>query len=326
MDFNSNKKENYLITLKKALKASFVYIFLFSAAINLIMLILPIYSLQVFDRVMSSGSVETLLSLTVVAAFLFIMFGIFNGIRELMLIKISGWLDQKIGHKIFKLSINHASITGDKLGASFFNDAATVRQFVTSPTIFALFDIPWTFIFLFVIYLISPMISLLVGAGAAILFLFTFVREFKNKDEIKETNEITQENYKRVDEYIRFSETIEAMGMMPQAYDIWAENQNTIIERSKSTSAFSSILNSFAKSLRMMLQISIIGLGTYLALQKEMTFGGIIACSILSGRALAPFEAIMSIWGSLGNVRDSYRRLGEFFDAAQEFQLLRVLS
>jgi len=142
------------------------------------------------------------------------------------------------------------------------------------------------------------MISLLVGAGAAILFLFTFVREFKNKDEIKETNEITQENYKRVDEYIRFSETIEAMGMMPQAYD------------------FSSILNSFAKSLRMMLQISIIGLGTYLALQKEMTFGGIIACSILSGRALAPFEAIMSIWGSLGNVRDSYRR----------FQLLRVLS
>ncbi len=318
MDLNPQKKENYLKTLKNALKAAGFYIFLFSATINIIMLILPIYSLQVFDRVMSSGSIETLVALTIVAAFLFIMFGIFNGIREMMLIKISGWLDEKIGARVFKLSINHASITGDKLGASFFNDAQTVRQFVTSPTIFSIFDLPWSFVFIFVIYLISPPVSILVFGGAMILFALTFYREFKNKEEVQETNEINQENLKRVDEYIRFSETIEAMGMMPQAYDIWAENQRAVIERTRSTSAFSSMLNSFAKSLRMMLQISIIGLGTYLALQKQMTFGGIIACSILSGRALAPFEAIMSIWGSLGSVRDAYQRLGGFFDQAQE--------
>lgn len=318
MELNDKKKENYLITLKGALKAAVFYIFLFSASINLIMLILPIYSLQVFDRVMSSGSVETLVALTIVAGFLFIMFGIFNGIRELMLIKLSGWLDKKIGAKIFKLSINHASVTGDKLGSSFFTDANTVKQFVTSPTIFSIFDIPWSLVFIFVIFLISPLVSLLVSGGAVILFALTFFREFKNKDEIKETNEIHQENMKRVDEYVRYSETIEAMGMLPQTYGIWAEDQQKVIDRSRHTSAFSSLINSFAKSLRMMLQISIIGLGTYLALQKEMTFGGIIACSILAGRALAPFEAIMSIWGSLGNVRDAYDRLNGFFDQAIE--------
>lgn len=318
MELNNKKTDNYLLTLKKSLKAAGFYIFLFSASINIIMLILPIYSLQVFDRVMSSGSVETLLSLTILAAFLFFMFGIFNGIRELILIKISGWLDKKIGGKIFKLSINHSSITGDKLGASFFNDAQTVRQFVTSPTIFSLFDIPWSFLFIFVIFLISPQISLLVSGGAAILFALTFIREMRNKSDIKETNEINQENLKRADEYIRYSETLEAMGMLPQAYAIWEENQQKVIDRTRHTSTFSSLLNSFAKSLRMMLQISIIGLGTYLALQKEMTFGGIIACSILAGRALAPFEAIMSIWGSLGSVKDSYERLGGFFDQAME--------
>lgn len=318
MDLNPTKKENYLITLKKALRAAAFYIFLFSASINIIMLILPIYSLQVFDRVMSSGSIETLVSLTIIAAFLFVMFGIFNGIREVILIKISGWLDKKIGSKIFKLSINHSSVTGDKLGSSFFSDAQTVRQFVTSPTIFSIFDLPWSFLFIFVIYLISPQISLLVSGGAAILFALTFFREFKNKADIKETNEINQDNMRRVDEYVRYSETIEAMGMLPQAYNIWAENQQMVIERTHHTSVFSSLLNSFAKSLRMMLQISIIGLGTYLALQKQMTFGGIIACSILSGRALAPFEAIMSIWGSLSNVRDAYQRLDGFFDQAIE--------
>lgn len=141
------QKKNFLVTLKKALKGSLFYVFIFSAAINIIMLILPIYSLQVFDRVMSSGSEETLIALTVVAFFLFIMFGIFNGIREVLLIKISGWIDRKMSEKIFKLSINHSSITGEKLGASFFNDANAVKNFVTSPTIFSIFDIPWSFKF-----------------------------------------------------------------------------------------------------------------------------------------------------------------------------------
>lgn len=313
-----DKSVNYLQMLRASMKSAVFYIFMFSAAVNLIMLILPIYTLQVFDRVLSSGSIETLVSLTVIAAFLFVIFGIFTGIREIFLIKISGWLEEKIGKKLFKISVNHSSVTGDKIGSTFFNDANTVKNFITSPAIFSLFDIPWSFVFIFVIYLISPQIALMVGFGAIILFGLTVLREFRNKPYITETNQLSNENMRRADEYIRNSETLEAMGMLPEAYDVWQKNQSMIIERNTNSSTFSSVLNAFSKSLRMMLQISIIGYGSYLALSKEMTFGGIIACSILSGRALAPFDALTSIWSNLGVVKDSYARLNQFFSEGKE--------
>lgn len=310
--------QNFAEVIKDSLKTAFFHLFIFSAATNMLMLISPIYSLQVFDRVMSSGSVETLLALSMIAAFLFIMYGIFNMVREQILIKLSSWIDKKVSEKVFRLSINHSGLTGEKIGIQFFNDAQTVKNFVTSPTVFSVFDLPWSFVFIFVIALISPQIAILVTVSSLMLFILTYIKEFRNKKLIKETSELNSANMKRADEYVRMSETVDAMGMLKNVYALWEKDNNSIKERVEDTSGFSSKLNAFSKSLRMLVQTTITGYGVYLALSNEMTFGGIIACSTLAGRAMAPFDAIMSVWSNISSVRDSYNRIYAFFGNAKE--------
>ena len=310
-NLNSDQAE-FLKVLKESLKKAVLYIFIFSAIINLLTLALPIYSLQVFDRVLSSGSIPTLTSLTLIAMFLLALFSVFNSVREFILIKISSWLDNKLNDKIFKLSVNHSSLSGQRMSSQFVMEANTVKSFVTSPQIFSLFDLPWSFVFIFIIYLINPEISLLVTFGAIILFGLTYYKDFKIKPQIKETNDISSRNMKKGDEFIRHSEVVEAMGMFGNIYKSWKAEHDLVKERSANTSFLSSRLSSISKLLRMVLQISIIGLGTYLALNKMMSTGGIIACSILAGKALGPCDAIMALWSSLGNFKDSYSKLNKF--------------
>lgn len=313
-----DQRAEFLKILKESLKKAVMYIMLFSSAINILMLFLPLYSLQVFDRVLSSGSIPTLTALSMITVFSFILYSVFNSIREYMLIKISAWLDLKLNERVFKLSVNHSSISGQKMNSQFIMEAASVKGFVTSPQIFALFDIPWSFVYFVVIFLISPQICLLVLFGAAVLFGLTYYKEFKTKPQIKETNDINHRNMKRGDEFIRNAEVIEAMGMYGNTYELWRAEHEIIQERVRNTAYLSSRLNSISKCLRMTLQIAIIGVGTYLALSKQMTFGGIIACSILAGKALQPFDAIMAIWSSVGNFRDSYAKLNGFLNSAFE--------
>lgn len=315
---DQDSRADFLKILKESLKRAILYIFIFSAVINILTLIVPIYSLQVFDRVLSSGSIPTLTALTVISIFCLVLFSIFNAVREFMLIKIGGWLDGKLNDKIFKLSVNHSSLSGQKMNSQFVMEANTVKNFVTSPQVFALFDLPWSFVFIFVIYLISPEISLLVIFGAIVLFVLTYYKDFKIKPQIKETNDISGRNMKRGDEFIRHSEVIEAMGMFPHTYKIWKDEHQLVQERTHKTAYLSSRLSSISKCLRMVLQIAIIGLGTYLALNKLMSTGGIIACSILAGKALGPLDAIMGIWSSLGNFKDSYKKLGGFLNDSME--------
>ncbi len=313
-----DERADFLVILKESLRKAVFYILIFSSAINILMLMLPIYSLQVFDRVLSSGSIPTLTALSTLALFCFALYSVFNSVREYILIKISAWLDGKLNERVFKLSVNHSSISGQKMNSQFMMEAATVKNFVTSPQIFAIFDIPWSFVFIFVIFLISPEVALLVTIGALVLFGLTYYKEFKTKPQIKETNDINSRNMKRGDEFIRNAEVIEAMGMYNNTFKLWSDEHNMIQERMRNTAYLSSRLNSISKFLRMTLQIAIIGLGTYLALNKQMTFGGIIACSILAGKALQPFDAIMGIWSSFGNFRDSYTKLRGFLGSANE--------
>lgn len=315
---NNSERADFLKVLKDSLKKSIFYILIFSSIINILMIILPLYSLQVFDRVLSSGSVPTLTALSLIAVFCFVLYSIFNSVREYILIKISSWLDEKLNDRIFKLSVNHSSLSGQKMNSKFISEAQTVKSFVTSPAIFSLFDLPWSFLFIFIIYLISPQIALLVSFGAIVLFALTYYKDFKTKPQIIEVSEVSHKNLKRGDEFIRNAEVIEAMGMFPNTYKIWKDEHNHIVQRNSETAYLSSRLNSISKCLRMILQIAIIGVGTYLALHKQMTFGGIIACSILAGKALGPFDAIMAIWSQYGNFKDSYARLKSFLISANE--------
>ncbi len=313
-----DKKENYLTLVKKSLRSAFWGVFFFTSVTNIIMLMMPIYSLQVYDRVMSSGSLETLGALTLIAVFLFTLYGIFNAVRENMLVRVSGWLDKTIGEKLFKTSVNHASMTGERLNSQFFQEASAVKNFITNPSIFSLLDIPWSFVFLFVIYLISPEICLLVVGVTIILFILTYIKEVKTKPEIKETNEIHQANMRRADEYIRFSETVDSMGMLPATYSVWEKDNNLVVDRNMKTASITTTIGSISKAIRVILQILITTVGVYLALEGKLTFGGIIACSTLAGKAIQPFDAMMGVWGSFSNMRDSFRRLYQFFDVANE--------
>jgi ATP-binding cassette subfamily B protein len=314
----NNEATDFLGVLRHSLKQAAFYIFVFSAAINILLLMLPIYSLQVFDRVLSSGSISTLTALTLIALFCFVLYSVLNSVREYILIKISAWLGEKLNDRIFRLAVNHSSLTGQRMNSQIISEANNVKNFVTSPQVFSLFDLPWSIVFIFVIYMISPEISLLVIFGTAILFALTYLKEFRAKSQLKEITDINHQNMLKGDEIIRYAEVIEAMGMLPDTYGIWKTEYSGIAQHNQAISFLSSQLNSIAKFLRMVLQIGIIALGTYLALNKQMTFGGIIACSILAGKAMGPFDAIMSLWSTYGKFLDSYNSLKTFLNSAAE--------
>jgi PrtD family type I secretion system ABC transporter len=309
---------NYVDVLTRALKGAGWFLFIFSAALNLAMLMLPIYTMEVFDRVVGSNSIETLVALTIISIFIFIVYGLFTYVREQTLIKLTAWLDNKVSEKIIKLTINHTSVTGQKIGTQYMHDMNTLKQFVGSPGLLSAFDLPWSLVFMFMVFLISWEIGVFVLFGVSFLFILTFYREKVNKDRVPMTNLISIGNSKRAEEYIRNAETVDSMGMLNNLYSLWKINNDEVIFRQEETNRFSSKLNSISKSFRMIMQIAIMGMGTYLAMSNQMLFGGIIACSILAGRAMAPFDTIMGVWGSYANVRDAYGRLKEFFDIGYE--------
>jgi ATP-binding cassette subfamily C exporter for protease/lipase len=309
---------NYLDVMNHALRGAVWYLFLFSAALNLAMLMLPIYTMEVFDRVVGSNSIETLVALTIIAMFVFIIYGFFSYIREYTLIKLNAWLDSKVSEKIIKLTINHTSVTGQKLGGQFIHDMNTLKQFIASPGLLSFLDLPWSLVFMLMVFMISWEIGIFVLIGVSVLFFLTFYREKMNKERMSITGMIAVGNNRRAEEYIRNAETVDSMGMLDNLFNLWKHNNDEVIFRQNTTSVFASKLNSFSKSLRMIMQVCIMGMGTYLALHNQILFGGIIACSILAGRAMAPFDTIMGVWSSYGHVQEAYGRLKEFFEQGVE--------
>jgi ATP-binding cassette, subfamily B, bacterial len=302
------ERNNLLSDALKTARPVFLYMGIFSFFINLMLLIVPIYSLQVLDRVLSTGSTSTLFWLSVIMMAAFLAAGLVQGLRSFALIRTGEWLEDRMGRSLLSMSLVHAAGTGVR-GTQNLRDLNTIKSFLTGHGLLTLFDAPWSIIYLLVIFAIHTQLGVITLLGCFALFGLAWLNEIAMHKPLGEANEANVKNLHQVDIAMRNAEVIEAMGMTDAIGQRWQAANRVVTSLQSQASYRSAILQAITKFLRLDLQIAITGWGAWLALHNELTGGAIIAASILTARALAPFEAAITTWKTLVETRKSYERL-----------------
>ena len=270
---------------------------IFSAFVNLLMLTGPLYMLQVYDRVLGSGSKETLLALSVLVAFLFTMMGLLDYARGRILARIGARFQSSLDRRVFSAVLRaNARGRGTPEANSGLRDLETVQRLLTSPVLTAIFDIPWTPVFLGGIFLFHPWLGILAISGGGLLILITLLNQWVTRTPVLDANVSTHHASLMAEQLRGESELVQSLGMQGAVFDRWNAARETALAASIRASDSSGSFSILTKTFRMFLQSAMLGLGAYLVLQNELTAGAMIAGSILLGRALAPIEQSIGQW------------------------------
>lgn len=314
--------------LDQALSActlALVYALIFGFFSNVLMLALPLYSLQVLDRVISSGSMETLLMLTLVVLGSLVALQLIQTFRGFALNRTGEWLERKISPILFSHTISGA-VHGKPVGGSqHLRDLSTIKGFICGTALTSIIDAPWAVIFIAVLYLIHPANGIVVLLGGGVLFFLAFLNEKATKANFEAAGRQAIQSMQQVDAATRNAEVIEGMGMQRNITAAWQQTNEKAMALNMLATNHASVFGNISKFLRFALQVGVTGIGGYLVLHSEMTTGGMIASSILAGRALAPFESSILSWKGVISARASYHRLNESLArAANRFEAMQL--
>lgn len=291
-----------------ACKVMFKYTLIFGCVINILMLATPIYSMQVLDRVISSSNTDTLLLLTLVILLAIGLLGLLQTARSLAVNMMGNWFEQTLSSKLLSNSVKH-SLINKSTGSQQLRDLQTIKTFITSPALISILDVPWAIIFVIVLFMIHTYMGLLTVVGGAILVILAIITDKSTKPLHEASNEQFITSMRQVEQATRNAEVIEVMGFLPNIIGNWQNINHKLQELQSLVNSRQTVLSEITKFLRMTLQILVTGLGAYLVLKHEMSVGAIIACSSLSGRALAPFEGAINSLKGMVNSRKAYQRL-----------------
>lgn len=308
-----NKKANDIIknTLQN-LSHCFWHCLIFSCIINILSLALPIYSMQVLDRVLGSSSVETLIYLSLIIFAAVCAMNFLTNVRDSAFSYIADSFEKKLGDITFKQNIKACS-TGNA-GNIYLRDLATIKNFIASPNLALIFDFPWTLIFLAVIFHIHWILGFVVLAFTIILTFMAFLNQKILRPDSEKLNELQAANSRKLELLTNNSESIIGNGMTQNVnakYNqdlIELKNQENLVKKKSKT------ISTIVKTVRYAMQISITFISAILIIDGKMSSGGYIAVSILSSKVLAPFDATPSIVQALVGVKKSYLRLHKIFD------------
>ncbi|PHQ99806.1 MAG: type I secretion system permease/ATPase [Marinosulfonomonas sp.] len=293
-------RSNGLAELKAARRKNrglFWAVGIFSAFVNLLMLTGPLYMLQVYDRVLSSGSVETLLALSVLVTFLFAMMGLLDYARGRILARIGARFQSSLDRRVFSAVLRaNARGRGTPETNSGLRDLEAVQRLLTSPVLTAIFDIPWTPVFLGGIFLFHPWLGILAISGGGFLILITLLNQWITRTPVLDANMSTHQASQMAEQLRGESELVQSLGMQGAVFDRWNAAREAALAASIRASDSTGSFTILTKTFRMFLQSAMLGLGAYLVLQNELTAGAMIAGSILLGRALAPIEQSIGQW------------------------------
>lgn len=317
---NLKPQANAVAAALKRSATTFYGVGVFSGVINVLALTGSIYMLQVYDRVLTSRSVPTLVGLTVLMAGLYIAYGLLDFFRVRVMGRVGLRIDQELSGKVFdivRLLPLRARYGGD--GMQPVRDLDQIRSYMSGLGPTALFDLPWIPVYLAVVFLLHPILGLFATAGALILVGLTFWTEVASSGPLKSAAQSGSQRLALGEAARRNAEVIRAMGLGERIGRRWHEaSARHLVDQVRAADAASGV-GTLTKILRLLLQSGILGLGAYLVLEGQVTPGTIIAGSITMSRALAPIESAITHWRSFVSARHSYRRLVELFTAfAQE--------
>lgn len=283
-------------------------IFVASFCLNLLVLTAPLYMLQIFTRVLSSGSMATLLMLTIGAAFALVFFALFDALRQRLVSRLGNRLEAGLGPVILGAVVRG---TGGTTDTQPVRDLHELRAFVISPSFTALLDAPWSILFVGLIFLFHPLMGLVAAAGLLILLGLGIISELTGRDPAKAASQSVHEANVTADEILRNGEIVRAMGKTPTLVNRWQElSFASILFGTRANDRIAS-MTSLAKMVRMLLQIGIMAVGVILVLGGQMGPGMMIAASILLARAVAPVEQSIAGWRALLSARLARQRLND---------------
>lgn len=309
---NQRKTKDIVSELKTSIlkaKKSFIMAGFFSLFINILMLVPSIYMLQLYDRVLTSRSEDTLWLLTAIIIFLFIIMATLEIVRSKILVKVGNKMDALLSQRIFDSVFALAQKYPGKASSMPLNDLTQVRQFLTGNGLFAFFDAPWIPIYIAVLFMFHPMFGYFAIAAAIVLIIITIANEHSTKDKLAEANNLNRASTVFVDSNLRNAEVVHAMGMKKNIRSRWEEKHYGFLNAQNEASNKAGFWINISKSSRMMFQSLILGLGGLLAINLEVSAGMMIAGSIIMGRALAPIDLIIGSWKGFASARTSYHRL-----------------
>ncbi len=289
---------------------------LFSAFVNILMLTGPIFMLQVYDRVLGSGSEETLAALFLLVTTLYTIMGFLDYIRGRVSARVGANFQFGLDNRVFGAQVSRTLQTNSQ--ASNLTDLEVIQRFFSSPVIFAFFDIPWTTIFIAVIFIFHPWLGWVAVAGASVLIILTALNQLVTRKSILEANRASAQANAFSEEIRRHRESIRGLGMTGSALQKWRNTRNDALAKQILSSDRTGGFAAFSKSFRFFLQSTMLAVGAYLTLQGEITAGAMIAASIMLGRALSPIEQVIGQWPTLLRTRQAWNSLNQLLTEVSE--------
>jgi ATP-binding cassette subfamily C protein len=291
----------------------------FSMAVNLLQLTGPLYMMQVYDRVLGSQSEATLVALTGLIAVLFLGMGILEHVRARVLARVGAKVQDRLDRRVFAAAMQRLTVApNDPNAMAAQRDLEAVQRLWASPVLIALFDIPWTPVFVLAIAIFHPALGLLAVFGGVVLVTVTLLNQRLTAQPQAHVNGLTMQA-ERVSDLIKLeAEPVQALGMTGAAFDRWQKSRAAALEESIAVGDLAGKFSSISKTFRLFLQSAMLGLGAWFVLQGEMTGGAMIAASILMGRALQPIEMAVGQWAVISRAVEGHERLSQLLTASPD--------
>jgi len=302
-------RDSYIFTLVATFKKEIWALIILSSITNILMLTPTIYMLQIFDRVMISKSEFSLLSISLIVLFLYAIQAASEWFRSHILIAVGGKIDEVLNEPVFYASFKEQLAGVNKNPLQIFSDLNIIRQWLTGAGVFSFFDLPWTPIYMVVMFMLHPILGITTIVFMLILAGIAYFNTCYSKDLVDDSLEEERELNSFIYAKLKNAEVIEAHGMVPNLMKKWLEKQKIMYFTQFQSKAVEENINSISRNFRIILQSLALGIGALLAIEGEISMGAMIAASLLIGRATSPIDGIVAGWSSLKRVQDSFIRI-----------------
>ena len=309
-DHNRLKFREVLVFFRR----EFFWVAIFSMTANLLMLAPTIYLLQLFDRVMLSMSEYTLYVVSFIFVFFMLVMGFSEWVRSRLLVRLGVRFGEMMNVTVFKATFAAALQKGLKNPIEIFNDLTNIRQFMTGNGIIAFFDLPWTPIYIAVVFLLHPVLGWFALLFACVQLLLTYYNNRQTTAKMGGLIDANTDSNDFIYSKLRNAEPIEAMGMMKNFRQNWLGLHQHVLRNAFSISNTQSKQSAFLKFVRYCMQSATLGLAAMLVIKGELSVGAMIAANVMMNRALQPMDMILNVWKQFVQARSSYHRLETLLD------------
>ncbi len=323
----SSQPINFAASLRNGMaviRRNMIIVMVFTLAINILVLAIPIYLFQISDRVLTSRSIDTLVMLTIAVLGAVVLQVVMDSVRRFILMRTAVELEVQLGAPILSAAAR-ASLHGNGRDYQTLSDLQQLRGFITSGTLIAFLDAPLMPLFVFVVYLVHPSLGVIVMSCCAVLFLIAYLNQKMTAKQFAEANSFVGRANFHLDSMARNSQIINALAMIPEAVKMWGRETAGSLKAQVAAQDRSIVFSGLTKACRLITQVVLLGWGAHLSLAGELTGGMVIAASIVSGRALAPIEGAIEGWNQFNHSRAAYGRIKQLLvNSPLNFPRLRL--